>query len=308
MKTERFSFLGFDGMNLPAVLWLPEGECSLILQITHGMTEHIGRYEAFAQELTAYGIAVAGFDLRGHGQNPGNKDIASFGRQGWEASIGDMKCFYDLLEERFPGKAHYLFGFSLGSFLLREYLGRYFDGAAGAVIVGTGHQPQLILSVLRAIVKGQWKKVGFDNTSDLVRNLSFGTYNQKFKPNRTTADWLCGDENQLDAYLADPLVRRDISAGLFWALLGSMKFTGSSYAYDHWEANVPILLLSGQDDPVGDGGKGVQRVYRHMQQTGLSDVTLHLLVNARHDLLHEENSGAAGKAKQIIIDWLLRKL
>lgn len=120
MYNETFEFSGCCGMALPAVLWLPDGEPRRILQIVHGMTEHIGRYEAFAKALTAQGIAVAGYDLRGHGQNPGNPDVASFGEGGWEASLEDMRLFFEYLAARFPGVPHDMLGFSLGSFLLRE--------------------------------------------------------------------------------------------------------------------------------------------------------------------------------------------
>lgn len=300
MKTETFEFAGFGGTNLPAYLWMPDGEVKAVLQITHGMTEHMGRYEAFAENLLPMGIAVAGFDLRGHGKNPGDPEVASFDKGGWAASIEDMRLFYELLEQRLTGVPHYMLGFSLGSFLLREYLTKYPDEGeiAGAIIMGTGHQPGWLLSIMMGIVKGQIKKAGFDKTTDLVRQLSFGTYNQKFKPNRTTADWLCADESELEKYLADPLVRKDISAGLFWELLGSMKRTEHTCAY----GGLPILLISGQDDPVGDGGKGVRTIYRRMV-AGHENVTLKLFPGARHDLLHEEKNGAEA-ARQCIAQWI----
>ena len=306
MRTETFEFEGFHGQKLPATLWLPEQEPKAVLQITHGMTEHIGRYTALAQELTGHGIAVAGFDLRGHGRNPGDPNVASFGDGGWEGSIEDMHLFFEILAERFPGLPHYMLGFSLGSFLLREYLTKYPDEGevAGAIIMGTGHQPGWLLSIMMGIVNGQIKKAGFDKTTDLVHQLSFGTYNQKFKPNRTTADWLCADETELDKYLADPLVRKDISAGLFWELLGSMKRTGSAYEYDGWDTSIPILLISGQDDPVGDGGKGVQEISRRMKKSGMENVTVKLFPGARHDLLHEEKNGAEA-ARKFIAEWIV---
>lgn len=305
MKTEIFEFAGYNGIILPAYLWLPDGEVKAVLQITHGMTEHMGRYEAFARYLCSMGITVAGFDLRGHGKNPGDAEVASFGEGGWAASIEDMRLFYELLEQRLTVVPHYMLGFSLGSFLLREYLTKYPDEGevAGAIIMGTGHQPGWLLSIMMGIVNGQIKKAGFDKTTDLVHQLSFGTYNQKFKPNRTTADWLCAEETELDKYLADPLVRKDISAGLFWELLGSMKRTGSAYEYDGWDTSIPILLISGQDDPVGDGGKGVQEISRRMKKSGMENVTIKLFPGARHDLLHEEKNGADATRKYIA-EWI----
>lgn len=303
MKREHFEFTGHQATVLPGYLWLPEGEVKAVLQITHGMTEHMGRYEAFAQFLNSRGIAVAGFDLRGHGKNPGDSEVASFGEGGWAASVEDMRLFYYLLRQRLPETPHYLLGFSLGSFLLREYLTRYpREGEInGAIIMGTGHQPGWLVSIMMAIVKGQIKKAGFDQTTDLVRQLSFGTYNQKFEPNRTPADWLCADGVELDKYLADPLVRRDISAGLFWELLGSMKRTGSAFEYDGWDTALPVLLISGQDDPVGDGGKGVRAIYNRMQKTGMENVTIRLFPGARHDLLHEH---VAARVWQVIAEWM----
>ena len=310
MIKQWFEFAGHGGAILPAVIWLPEQEVQAVLQITHGMTEHMGRYETFASALCAQGIAVAGFDLRGHGKNSGNAEVASFGEGGWRASMEDMHLFFEELRQRFPEMPHFMMGFSLGSFLLREYLGMYPEGVAGAIIAGTGHQPGWLLSIMMAIVKGEMKKAGMDGTTDLVRQLSFGTYNQKFKPNRTTADWLCSDEKELDLYLTDPLVRKDISAGLFWELLRSMKRTGTVESYAGWNKEMPVFLLYGADDPVGDSGKGVPRLYNLMKKagvqakTGLQTVVCQQFPDARHDIFHEEANGTAETLRHCIADWL----
>lgn len=305
MKTEQFVINGSGKMPLHGVIWKPEGDVEALLQITHGMTEHMGRYEAFASCLCARGIAVAGFDLRGHGKNSGDPRTASFGEGGWNASIEDMHLFFGELQSRFPGIPHYMLGFSLGSFLLREYLGKYPEGVSGAIIAGTGHQPGWLLTIMMAIVRGEFKKAGFDGTTDLVKQLSFGTYNQKFKPNRTEADWLCGDGASLDQYLADPLVRKNISAGLFWELLGSMKRTGKAESYTGWNQEMPVLLLYGTEDPVGDSGKGVPRLWDLMKKAGLQAVECRQFPGARHDIFHEESNATAEAVRHCVADWLL---
>lgn len=304
MRVEHFQLKGFGGTELPAVIWFPDGTPKCILQITHGMTEHMGRYERFEEDLCQQGVAVAGFDLRGHGKNPGDAEVASFGEGGWESSIEDMRLFFLNLQQRIPNTPHHMLGFSLGSFLLREYLGKYPDGVESTIIAGTGHQPGWLLSVMIGVANGEIKKAGFDNTTDQVRQLSFGTYNQKFKPNRTNADWLCSDEAELDQYLSDPLVRKDISAGLFWELLGSMKRTSTPKAYANWNKNMPVMLLYGGDDSVGDAGKGVTRVYKQMKKAGLDRVELWGISDARHDVFHEEASGTAELVRHEISDWL----
>ena len=301
---EMFVFQGQDSTSLQAYLWQPEGEVKAVLQITHGMTEHMGRYEKFAEDMCRQGIAVAGFDLRGHGKNPGDAQVATFGEGGWAASIADMRLFFEVLRQKFPETPHYMYGFSLGSFLLREYLNQYPNGVAGAIIVGTGYQPGWLLNIMMGIVKGQIKKAGFDQTTELVKQLSFGAYNQKFKPNRTSADWLCADEAELDRYLVDPLVRPNISAGLFWELLGSMKRTGNLAAYKNWHKEMPVMLEYGEHDPVGDSGKGVQKVYDHMKKAGLTNVVFTGCFDARHDLLHEEAGGAAEMLRHDVADFV----
>lgn len=302
MKIQKIQLTGADGRVLPGVIWAPEAP-KAVVQLTHGMTEHMGRYGDLAAKLCDAGVALAGFDLRGHGKSGGDPNVASFGAGGWEQSLEDLHRFSRLVTEAFPGVPRFMLGFSLGSFLLREYLGRYPEEALeGAVILGTGQQPGWLLSMLMGVIRGQIKKSGFDGTTDLVRQLSFGTYNQKFKPTRTDADWLCANTLALDEYLADPLVRRDISAGLFHDLLGSMKRTGSVKSYVNWRKDLPVLLLSGENDPVGDGGKGVQAVARTMEKAGLTNVKLCLFPGARHDLLHEKS---ADDAVAYLLNWLL---
>ena len=209
------------------------------------------------------------------------------------------------LTGRFPETPRVLLGFSLGSFLVREYLNRYSDPLAGAVIAGTGHQPGFVLSVMAAIVKTQVKKAGFDRTTPLVETLSFGTYNKKFAPNRTPSDWLCSDDAQLDAYRADALCRPSISSGLFLQLLESMNRTGRPEIYANVNRDLPVLLLSGEDDPVGDGGNGVRRVEQAMRGAGMKNVTVKLFPGARHDIFHEEKSGTAEEVRTLLGDWIL---
>ena len=303
MRTELFTFSGSDGTSLPAMLWLPGEAPRMILQIAHGMTEHIGRFEPLAGFLTGHGIAVVGFDLRGHGRNPGKPEFVTMGETGWNASVADIGALSQWVQNRFPGLPHAMLGFSLGSFLLREYLARCTEPLCGAILMGTGNQPSVVLSVLKALVRGQIRKFGFDEPTPLVRKLSFETYNANFKPNRTVADWLCADAQELDGYLNDPLCRPGISAGLFWQLLDSMQRTGARDFCTGWPEKLPILLLSGDEDPVGNKSKGVESVRRQLQRSGIS-VQMKLIPGARHDVLHERCSGGADAAEAAMLAFL----
>ena len=308
MKAKEIRFTGANGVSLPGIIWYPMCSPTMVVQITHGMTEHIGRYEELADMLTAYGIAVAGFDLRGHGRNPGDNQCASFGENGWNYALHDMHLFYLELESKFPNIPHFMLGFSLGSFLLRDYLSLYRDKVDGAIIMGTGHQPGAVLSMLMPVVKREIKAYGFDSSTQKIKKLSFETYNQKFAPNMTSVDWLCSDTAQRVKYRGDPLCRKTISAGLFWQLLDSMKRTGKLSSYRKWNKQMPVLLLSGQDDPVGDFGKGVQRVRQSMSRAGMKHIQLYLVPGARNDLLHEEKSGGSDEAFDILTNWLFENI
>lgn len=253
------------------------------------MTEHILRYDEFANILIEEGIMVIGYDLRGHGQNACDTTCASFGEGGWNKSIEDIHLFYDKIHQGYPNVPYYLLGFSLGSFLLREYFTKYKDDIAGAIVMGSGHQPAFVLNIIMKLVYNEINKVGYDQTTDFVRNLSFGQYNKKFKPNRTNMDWLCANENSIDEYLDDKLCKKDISAGLFYDLLNSMKVCGHSNTYNNWNKNMPILLISGSNDPVGDMGKGIQELFDKMKKEGLN-VQMKMIEHARHDILHEKNA------------------
>ena len=300
MQAKYYELPGHGSAPLPATLWRAE-EPKAVLQIVHGTTEHMGRYSGLAAYLASRGITVAGFDLRGHGRRPGDHRVAALAEGDWAASIQDVRMFAAHLDREFPGVPRFLLGFSLGSFLVRDLLKAYPDESpAGAILVGTGHQPGWLLAIMRRIVLGQLKQVGYVGHSPLIRQLSFGAYNQKFKPNRTDVDWLSASETAVDDYLADPLVRRNTSAGLFYELLGSMKRHCGSGEYDSWNKNLPVLLLSGACDPVGDFGKGVGTVHRQMQKAGFRDVALRLLPGERHAVLMTG-------AEKILADWIISR-
>ena len=304
MNTKKFTFTGANGYILNGIIWVPECTPTKIVQVTHGMTEHIGRYSDLAKELTSNGIVLAGFDLRGHGANAVDTDCASFNIDGWENSIEDMHLFFDHLNNEFPDVPHYMMGFSLGSFLLREYLNIYPNGISGSIIMGTGYQPKIITSLLMLVVKGQIKRYGFNNTTKLVQDLSFGTYNKKFRPNSTDSDWLCSDKEQLYNYLNDNLCKKSISSGLFYQLLNSMNNTAGNHTYDNWNKHMPVLLISGMNDPVGNFGDGVTTLRNKMIDNGITNITTFLLFDARHDILHEKINGTVNYVYKILIEWI----
>ena len=131
------------------------------------------------------------------------------------------------------------------------------------------------------------RRLGYDGVSPLVDRLSLGAYNRRFRPNRTSADWLSRDEEQVDAYLADPLCSHKSSVSMFRDMMGGLQFIAKPGNLRNMRADTPVLFLSGEQDPVGGMGRGVRKVRQMFLDAGCTDVTLKLYPGGRHEMFHE---------------------
>ena len=193
----------------------------------------------------------------------------------------------ELAGQRFPGLPVFLLGHSMGSFLARTYLIRYPGTVAGAILMGTGQMPPALVAAGRVLAAREARKVGDRHSSPLVNKLAFEAYNQKFAPNRTGYDWLSASTENVDQYLADPLCGGDPTIGLFREMLRGIACIEKQENLKRMNRNTPVLFLSGQDDPVGDMGKGVRRAYRSFRRSGVRDVEIRLYQGLRHEILQE---------------------
>ena len=290
MVRHEFTFSSTDGKTaIHAVEWLPEGEVRAVLQISHGVSEYILRYEPLAEYLTARGLAVAGHDHLGHGGSaaPGAPRLY-FGPKGsWNWVVEDIESRRRLARERFPGVPYFLLGHSMGSFLARTYLIRYPGAVDGAILMGTGQMSPALIAGGRAVAAAESRRIGEEHASPLVEKLSFETYSRRFAPNRTGFDWLSRSTENVDRYLADPLCGENPSIGLFREMLGGMACIAAPKNLAQMDPDTPILFISGAMDPVGDCGKGVRRAFASFQKAGVRDVTLKLYPELRHEILCE---------------------
>ena len=307
MVRNEFTFPSADGKTaIHAVEWLPEGDVRAVLQISHGVSEYILRYEPFAAWLTNRGFAVVGHDHLGHGGSvaPGSARLY-FGPKGsWNWVVEDIYTRRSLAGRRFPGVPYFLLGHSMGSFLARTYLIRYPGTVDGAVIMGTGHMPSAVVTAGQLFVRREIRRVGETCPSDAVTKLSFGTYNRAFAPNRTGFDWLSADPENVDRYIADPLCGADATVGLFRDMLGGIRFNQKPANLKKMDTSMPVLFIAGEDDPVGAMGKGVKRSCAAFQKAGMQDVTLKLYPGLRHEILNEKPMQQTVYAD--IHDWLSR--
>ena len=306
----EFTFLSTDGKTqLHGMRWEPEGgSVRAVLQICHGVAEHIARYDAFARYLYGLGIAVVGHDHLGHGLSLPEGGIPVYFGEGntWNTVVDDIYVLHQRIRLWYPDVPLCIMGHSMGSFLTRTYLIRYPGTVKAAVIMGTGWQPKAVIAGGMAVAKAVGAVVGENGTSDLVTNLAFGAYNKLFAPNRTSCDWLSADEDNVDTYMADPLCGADATVGLFRQMLLGIRFNQKLSNLRQMDPRIPVLFVAGEKDPVGDCGNGVRQTYQEFRRAGVQDCTLKLYPGLRHEILNEK-----AQQQQIFEDigqWLTSKL
>lgn len=290
-KTMEWSFPSTNGVDtVAAAVWEPDGEPRAVLQLCHGMSEHIGRYRWLAEQMAARGFAVAGDDHLGHGKTaPSAEELGYFGpKDGYVHMMEDEHRLRQEMEKRYPGLPYFLLGHSMGSFLTRFYVSRHGEGLAGYLCCGTsGRNPLVKIAILLsgAMVRLQ----GGRARGTLLNALAFKDYNKRFAPVVTGHEWLSRDADAYRQYAGDPysgFVFTNAGFRDLFRLLDTV--TGRKWS-GRVPKDLPIILLSGDQDPVGDYGKGVRQVYGWLKKSGVRDLSLKLYPGARHELHNERN-------------------
>jgi len=293
MKNDTFTFKSSDGIQIFVYKWLPDDASSVkgVIQIAHGMAEHAARYERFAGALTKAGYAVYANDHRGHGKTAGSQEHVGYfaDENGWEKVVDDLHVLTGIIKKEFPGKPFFLFGHSMGSFLSRHYSMLYGNELTGLILSGTGGDPGPIGKIGLFIAKMEARLRGKRAKSDMMNKLSFGAFNNAFKPNRTEYDWLSRDNAEVDKYIHDPWCGAVFTAGFFCDMLSGLGFINRKENIMKMPKILPIYLFSGAKDPVGANTKGVTQVYNALRSVGISDVTLKFYADGRHEMLNEIN-------------------
>lgn len=287
----EFTFESGDARTrIHAVEWKPENaEIHAVLQIFHGMVEFIDRYEEFACYLAERGIVVRGSDHLGHGASIVEKeDYGYFSEENGNAVLlGDLHRLQEMTQEEYPDLPYYILGHSMGTFLLRQYLCRYGEELDGAVIMGTGTQPQAALAFGQKLCRMMAKHKGWRYRSRFIDKMAFGGYNKHFKPGRTGKEWLTKDEQKVDAYVADERCSFILTLNGYYNLFYSIEEASKRENMEKMPKDLPILFASGADDPVGGFKKGVDQVRKEFQNLGMTDITWIFYENDRHEILNE---------------------
>lgn len=272
--------------TLSGVAFIPDGEICGILQIIHGMTEYIMRYEGFMREMAEHGFLCFGYDQLGHGSTA--KDDSELGfiahEDGWKYLVEDTAVFPRIIKKEYGEELPYiLLGHSMGSFTARLSAEK-FNMHDKLIIMGTGGpNPAVDVGIKlcreKKHIKGEFHK------SKLINNLAFGAYNKKFGYD-DKHNWLSNIESVRAAYASDRLCNFDFTVSAMEDLFRLTKYSNREKWFSSCVTEKPILILSGEDDPVGDYGMGPEIIHRLLESSG-ANVRLILYKGCRHELLND---------------------
>ena len=248
-----------------------------------------------------------GDDHLGHGQTVTDPaDLGFFAESdGWDHVIRDMDKLRDLMHAEYPDLPYIFFGHSMGSFLTRTYLIEHPDKYDAAIISGTGQQGRALVFAGYTAANLLVKKSGPRGDGQKLNDMAFGSYCKKIPNPRTPFDWLSRDEANVDKYIADPLCGFVAKVSLYRDMMAGIRFIGSQKNVDKMNKDAPIYFMSGEEDPVGDYGAGVEKAYRSFCDAGIKDVMIRLYPGGRHEMLNEINREDVYRD---ILKWLNDKM
>ena len=282
------TFLSSNGKDMVAYSVYEPQRPRAVVQISHGMCEYMGRYDEFARFLCDKGFVVCGNDHLGHGQSAGTPDQRGYmGKNGWRYMVEDVHILTGLIKKQYPALPYFLLGHSMGSFIARAYLSRYGRELAGAVIMGTsGGNPLSGLGI--GVERILTRLYGPGHRSRLLQGMAFSAYNRRF-PGEGGSAWLTRDREITRKYDQDENCNFVFTTDGFDNLFHLLRFVSRKDWAGTVPKDLPLILLSGEDDPVGDYGRGVLKVNRRLKAAGISDLTCKLYPKGRHELLNETN-------------------
>ena len=306
MLSTRFTFRDSENIELSAVRWSPEFEkVKGVFQVVHGMAEHSDRYQSFAEHLTRLGFTVYGHDHRGHGRSAKYRLGKVKTEDCFHTLVDGIQSHYSIISKQHPDLPHIVLGHSMGSFLVQRLMQITDLNPSGIIYSGSNGKPPFLLNVGIVLSKFLTSVRSPQKKSPLINYITFGEYNKHFKPNRTEFDWLSRDTDEVDKYIQDPFCGFVYSTKFYRDLFLGLKALHNNRPFADHPGDIPILLISGDQDPVSDMGKGVRNLEQLLINSGVKDLTLKLYPGGRHEMLHETNRDIVMKN---ITDWLEEKI
>jgi alpha-beta hydrolase superfamily lysophospholipase len=295
MRFDEFDLTMADGVAVHVRRWRPDGAPRAVVQITHGMAEHSGRYARLAGVLVGAGYAVWAHDHRGHGQTArSDDDLGHFADDdGFERVVDDLlevRAELGRTGQDGDGRKVALFAHSMGTFISQAALALHPPSQWESVVLAGSDAPGgLSYEAFLQAARVERRLHGPRARSSTLHALAFGPYNIAFRPTRTDSDWLSRDTDEVDRFLADPRTGFDLTNQAWVDFMGGREHVAHVGFDAIHPKDLPILLLAGDKDPVGRKGKGVRELAELLVAAGMVDVEVTLYPDARHELINETN-------------------
>jgi len=288
MHESTFTLTAPDGTELASTRWSGSTDPRFIAQIAHGMGEHMARYARLAEALVGAGAVVYTHDHRGHGRTAGSPELhGNLGAGGWGGLVADLGVVSTHARSEHPDLPLVIIGHSMGSFALQRYLLDHSDRLDAAVLSGS-----TAVDIVAA---------GIDPTQE----VDLSAFNAPFEPARTEYDWLSRDPDEVDAYVADPMCGFGLDAAGAASMIEGMDGVADPDRLRGIRSDLPILLLSGDGDPLAGGGQLITLVADRYREAGITEVSVHLYPEARHEVFNETNRD---EITADLLGWLERVL
>lgn len=297
LQREVLDFQSDFGKNI-YTLYRPLKSNGVVMQIAHGMIEERSKYEEFARLMAMSGYVVAISDHRGHGESIGGKSgkyevkLGEMGEDGFEKAVKDLHQLTEILKKTFENHRLILLGHSMGSLLSRRYLQLYENELDALILMGTP-SPNFFAGIGARLCRF-FEALGWHQMGVKIMNaLSLTSFNRKFQrhdPSNPSYAWLTRELKEAESYMQREEYNFSFTLNSFYGLFEGLKKVFSAYP-NVKKSHLPILFLSGEDDPCGEFGKGVYKAYKHLVSQGYKNVEMRLYSGARHELLLERNKG-----------------
>ena len=302
----RYSYMSYEEIIIPSrdlyslsvrVYDVPNPKA--VVKCVHGMEEHQGRYQGFAEFLNKHGYAVVTADLRGHGKNaPKLSHIAN--KNGHKLLIEDEKVIKDYIKQRYPNVPLILFGHSMGTIISRTLLQT--DSKDFVKVVLSGYPDPKPVGTIGGLMSGTIGLFkGRAGYSKMLTNMVLGPFSKALKDPKSPLDWLSYNEDNVAAYAADPLCGEEFTIGSYNALFHLVGAINSAGKYKDVNAECPILLISGEDDPCTSGEKGRKVSLDRLQKAGFKNIEVETIKGMRHEILNEKDKD---KVQERILEFL----
>ncbi|MBR4111365.1 MAG: lysophospholipase [Clostridia bacterium] len=304
INIEKISFKSSNNINIVRgkIMTPATEEIKGVVQLSHGMCEYIERYDEFANYLLEQGYVVAGHDHIGHGDSVNaEKDRGFFAKEsGYKYLVKDLHYMTKIVKKRYPNLPYFMLGHSMGSFISRCYIVKYGEELDGIILLGT-MGPQWAVDAGIQLADRLIQKKGEMYKSKKLDQLCFEFANLNFEPIMTKYDWTCRDKEVVQNHVEDKKMSFIFSVSAFKDLFNLVKYCNDDKFIKNTPKTLPMLIMSGDMDPVGEDGSGVKKVYELYKKIGIKDITFKLYKNCRHELLNELNKDEIYKD---ILDWI----